>query len=105
MVGVNADEQWMILFEHRAQFRGDALRQKNGNSRADPQKLHVRNAPQLAEKKFQFIIAEEQRVAAAEQDIADRGSAPDIINLPLELRMKIVARGIADQPGTRAVTT
>ncbi len=59
--------------------------------------------PQFSEQKLQLFITEEQRIPAAEQDIPDRRGAPDIIDLPVELRVEIVTRRVADQPGARAV--
>ena len=40
---MDADKQGLKLFEHRAQFRRDALREENRNARADPEKLDVWN--------------------------------------------------------------
>ena len=70
VVRVNADEQRVILPEHRAQLRRDALRQEDGYPRADPQKLHVRDGAQPAQQMVQLLVAEQQRVAAAQQYVA-----------------------------------
>ena len=63
----------MKFFQHRAQFRRDALRQKNRDARADAQKFDVRNRAQPAQQIFQLVVAQQQRVAAAQQHVADFG--------------------------------
>src|SRR5438874_8680600 len=93
----------MLLFKHRAKFVRDPLWQENWNARADPHEFDMRNGPQFAEQVLKLVIAEEQRVAAAEQHVADRRIAADIIELPSKVRMKIVAGGVAHQPRACAV--
>ena len=66
MIDVHAHPERMIFREHRAKLGRDALRQKNRNARADAQKFDVRNRAQAAQHFFQLIVAEEQRVAAAQ---------------------------------------
>src|SRR4051812_1846586 len=68
MVRMNADEERMKFFQHLAQFRRDALGQKNRNARADAQKFQMRNRAKLAEEMFEAFVTEEERVAAAEED-------------------------------------
>src|SRR4051812_42628987 len=105
MIGMNAEEERVIFLEHRTQLWRDALRQENRNARADAQELHMRNRPQLAQKKLQLFVTQEQRVAAAQQDITDGWGPPDVIDLAIELGVKIVAGGVADQARASAVTT
>ena len=81
MIGVDADEQRMKFFQHRAQFRRDALRQENRDARADAQKFHVRNRAQPAQQIFQLLIAQQQRVAAAQQHVADFRMLRDVFDL------------------------
>src|SRR5258706_14428151 len=100
---MDADEQRMILPKHRAELGRDSLRQKNRNPRADAEELDVRNGAQLAQQVFELVIAEQQRVAAAQQHVADGGVAADVINLLVELRMEIIAGGIADESRPRAI--
>ena len=71
MVGMDAHEQRMKFFQHRAQLRRDALRQKDRDARADAQKFHVRNRAQPAQQILQLLVAQQQRVAAAQQHVAD----------------------------------
>ena len=103
MIRVNADEERMKLLQHCAQFRRDALRQEDGNARADAQKLHMRNRPQPREQILQLLVAEQQRVAPAQQHVANLRMRRDVGELLVELRMKIIAAGIAHQARARAV--
>ena len=69
MVVVNAHEQRMIFLELGAQGRGDALRQEDGDAGADAQKLDVRNGAKAAEQMIELVVAEQQGVAAAQEDV------------------------------------
>src|SRR3954453_19961336 len=93
----------MILLQHGAQLRRDPLRKKNGDARSDAQKLDMRNGAQPAEQQLQLLVAEQKRVTAAEQHVADLRRATYVIDLFFELRVKVVSRGVADQPRTRAI--
>ncbi len=93
----------MKLLQHVAQFRRDALRQKHRNARADADEFHVRNRAQPAEQILELFIAEQQRIAATKQHIADGGGPGDVVDLPVELRMEIVAGGVADQTRPGAI--
>src|SRR5262249_11976691 len=79
------------------------LRQKNRNARPNAQELDVRNSAQLVQQELQLLVVEEQGVAAAQQHIAHGPGSPDVLDLLVELRMKIVAGGIADEPRAGAV--
>lgn len=104
MIRVNADEERVVPLQHGAQFRSDALGQKDRNTRADADKFHVRNRPQRGEQLVQFVIAEKQRIAAAQENVADFRVLTDIVQLIRKTRMEIVSARIADQPRTRAIT-
>src|SRR5215211_723377 len=104
MIRMDADKQGMKSLQHRAQVRRDPLRQKDRDARADADEFHVRNGAKLRQQMFELLIAEEQRIAPAQQHIADRWSPADIFELPIEVRMEIVARRIAHQPRSCAVT-
>src|SRR6266567_9300015 len=103
MIRMNADEQRVIFLQSRAQLRRDALREKNRDVRAEAQELHVRDAAQLREQVFELLVAEQERVAAAEQHVAHFGMLADIADLLREVGMKIVARRVADEPRARAI--
>ena len=57
MVRVDAHEEWMKFFQHRAKFGRDALRQKRRDARTDAQKFNMRNRAQAAQKIFQLVVA------------------------------------------------
>lgn len=63
---------------------------ENRNARADADKLDMRDRAQAAEERLEFFIAQQQRIPAAQQHVANGGRAPDVINLLLEVRMKIM---------------
>src|SRR6185503_4661458 len=97
VVGVDADEERMKLSQHRAQLRSDALREKDRNAGPDAKELDVPNRPQPAEKIFQLLVAEQQRVAAAQQHVPHFGMLFDVSKLFVEVRMKVVSAGVAHQ--------
>ena len=103
MIRVDADKQRVKFLQQRAEFRRDALREKNRDPRANPDKLQVRNRAQPGEEIRQLFVAEQQRIAAAQQDVAHFGMFRDVGELFVELRMEVVAGGVADEPGTRAI--
>ena len=45
MIGMDADEQWVMPAKAGTQLRRDALRQEHRNARTDPDKLQVRDLP------------------------------------------------------------
>ena len=65
----------------------------------------MRNCPQLAEQVFQFLVAKEQRITAAQQDISHGGRTANVLDLPIEFGMEVIAARVAYQAGARAVTT
>ena len=77
---------------------------KIGNARAEAEKFHVRNRAQPAQQIFQLLVAQQQRVAAAQQHVADFRMRGDIGDLPVEFGMEIVAAGVAHQPRAGAIT-
>ena len=103
MIRVDAQEQRMKFFQHLAEFRGDALGQKRRDARADAQEFNVRNRAQPGQQVFQLFVAQQQRVAAAEQHVADFRVRGDVGDLLVELRMKVVAGRVAHEPRARAV--
>ena len=75
MVRVNAHEERMKFFQHRAQFGRDALRQESRDARTDAQKFNVRNRAQPAQKIFQLVVA--QQATGRRRSTARRGF-PDV---------------------------
>src|SRR4051812_22863482 len=99
MVGVNTHKKRMIFFEHRAKIGGDPLGEEERNARTNAQKLHMRNGSQAMQQELQLLVTEQERVASAQEHIANSGVLPDIVELPIELGMKVIPGGVADQPG------
>ena len=62
VVGVDADEERMELLQHGAQLGRDALRQEDGNARADAKELDVRNRAQTGQQILQLLVAEQKRI-------------------------------------------
>src|SRR5690349_19441355 len=63
----------------------------------------MRNRAQLLEERLRFVVAQEQRLTAAEENVAHIRMLTDVFGLPVELGMKIIARRITDQPRARAI--
>ena len=87
----------MELPQHLTQSGRDTLGQKDWNARSDAQEFDVRDGPEAAQEILQFLIAEQQRIAAAQEHITNGRGAPDVVDLILEVRMEIIAGGIADE--------
>ncbi len=79
MKEVNAHPQRVILPEHPRQLRGDPLRKNGWHLGADPDELDMRDRPESTEDPVEFVLAQRQRVAAGNQDVADLGRSPQIV--------------------------
>src|SRR4051794_10216084 len=53
---------------------------------------------------IELLVAQEQGIASAQEDVADGRGAPDIIDLFVVLWMEIIATGIAHQARASAVS-
>src|SRR5215475_7017140 len=73
MINVHAHPERMIFRQDRAQLWRDALWQKDRNARANAKKFNVLYRAQPTEQLVELVVAENERVAAAEQDIAHFG--------------------------------
>src|SRR5690349_13470516 len=93
----------MIFPEHRAKLRRYALWQKNRDACSDTKKLDVRYFSQLFQQMFQLVVAEQERIAAAQQNVAHGWRLADVFNLIVEARMKIVPARVANQARPRAI--
>jgi len=58
---------------------------------------------QPGEQMLEFFITQQQRIAAAQEHVPDGWRAPDVVDLGLEVRMKVVSRRIAHQAGPGAI--
>ena len=103
VVRVDADEEGVELPQHRAQLGRDALREEEWDARADAEELDVLDGPQPGEEILELLVAEEQRVAAGEEHVADFRVRGDVINLPVKLRVEVIAAGVAHEPRARAI--
>jgi hypothetical protein len=56
VVGVDRNEERVVFFQHRAEFRSDALGQENRDARADADELDVRDGPQPGENPVEPVI-------------------------------------------------
>ena len=104
MIDMDAHPERMIFFEHGAKLRRDALRQKNRNARADPEKLNVRNSAKAAENALEFFIAENEGVAAGEKHVAHFGVLFEITKGFLEIGVELLFAHAAHDATPGAVT-
>ena len=100
---MHTDEERMEFLQHVTKLRRDALRKENGDARTDADELDVLDGAQFTEKVSQLIVGKEQRIASAEEDVADGRGAPDVIELAIEFGMEIVAGSVADEPRAGAI--
>ncbi len=79
MIEVDAEKQRMILFQPGAKLRSHPLGQDTRDPRADPDDLHMGNAPDFPDDVFQAVIAKKEGIAPGEDDIPDFGMCPDVV--------------------------
>ena len=58
MIGMDGDEKRMVLFQHVAEFRRDALGEEDRDAGADPKKLDVRDRAESGEDFIELRIGE-----------------------------------------------
>jgi hypothetical protein len=104
VIRMHTDEKRMEFLEHLAKGGRNALREEDGNARTDPEKLNVLDGAKLAEKISQLIIAQQQGVSTAEENVANGRRVADVFDLLVELRMEIISGGVADKARAGAVT-
>jgi hypothetical protein len=73
--------------EHLAQVVGDPERQRDGQPRAEPHDLHVRDRAQLLEQPAEAVVGEHERIAAGQQHVADLGRRADPVERRRELAL------------------
>ena len=104
MIRVNADEQRMIFPQHRAQFRRDALRQENRDARCRCAGTRRAGSRATARSKCSSLSSLNNSGSPPLSSTSRIcGVLPDVLDLRVEFRMKIVAGGVADQPRARAI--
>src|SRR5213076_1251045 len=77
---------------------------KNRNARADAEKLDVRNRTQTAEDFLEFVVAEKQGVAAAQEDVTDLGVLFEITKCCFELGVQLLLARATDHAASCAIT-
>ena len=102
-MGVEPDG--VILLEHIAQLRRNALRADDGGAGAETDDLYVRDRAQALDDVLQIVIGDHQAVAAGEEDVADLGMRGDVIDALVDLRHRHLAVILAGKAAARAVTT
>jgi hypothetical protein len=90
MIHVHAHPKRMMLRENRAKLWRDALGQKNRNARANAKKFNVLYRAQPAEQLVELVVAENESVAATEQDIAHFGVLLKILERFLEIGVQFL---------------
>lgn len=103
VIDVHAHPEGMIFLQHRAQLGRDALRQENRDPRADAEKLDVRDGAQAFQNSFEFVVAENQGVAAGEEDIPDLGVLFKITERLLEIGVQFLFAHAADDAASGAI--
>src|SRR5215469_9550524 len=94
-----------MLLQHLHEALGDALRQDDWNLRTDPDELDVLDGAQARQQPIELVVADAERIAAGEQDIAHLGVRLEIAEglLPLPRGELVFAAGITHEARTRAV--
>ncbi len=80
VVEVGVEPQGLVLFQHRHQFRRDAVRQHHRHAAADAHDLDVGDAAQFAENPVEFLIREHQRVTAGKENVANHRRLADVVD-------------------------
>lgn len=103
MIGVDAHPEGVMLLQDRAELRRDPLRKEDRDARADPDELYVRDRPQAAEQRVEFIVGEEQRVAPREKDVTHFRVVLKIGDRLVEIGVEFLLAGPAHHAGAGAV--
>jgi len=81
------------------------LRQENWNARAYPQKFDVRDRAQAAQNFLELIVAENERIAAAQKHVAHFGVLFEVAERFLEIGVQFLFPNTADDATARAIST
>src|SRR5438270_12895943 len=103
MIHMHAHPEWMVLSQHGAQLRRDALRQEHRHARPDPNKLDVRNLAKPGENLLELAVAEKQSIPPAQQDIAHFGVRFQVTKSCLKFGMQFLLTHTADDAATSAI--
>ena len=103
MVDVDVDPERVVFADHLAELVVDALRQEDRHAAADADDLDMRNGAQVAQQLVQHLRRHRQRIAAAQQHVADLRRARNVLDLRLVLLPAEVGRGVADDAAAGAI--
>ena len=103
VVEVRVEVERLVLPQHLDQLGRDALRADDRHARADADDLHVVDGAHALDDALQLVVGEDQRVAAADEHVADLGGALDVLDGVVDLGLGDDVLGAADQAATRAV--
>ena len=103
MIEVNAHPNRTVFFENLAELRRDPLRQKHGDARADPDKLHMFDRAQPRQKVLELLVREQQGITAREQYVAHLGVGLNVTQALLIFGMKVVVLRVGHQTAPRAI--
>src|SRR4030095_10283589 len=104
MIHMHTHPEGMIFRENRPQLRCDALRQENRDARTDSKELNVRNRPQPRKQFVELIVAENESIATAQEDIAHLGMRFEITKRFLEICVEFLFAHTADNAAASAIT-
>ena len=93
----------MIFRKLCAQFRGDALRQENRNTRPDPEKLDVLYRSQPRKQFLDLIVGEDERVATAQQHITHFSVLFEIMECFFKIGVQFLFTDPAHDAAPRAI--
>jgi len=105
VVGVDGDEERVVLRQHGAEGGGDPLGEKDGDATADADELNVGDGVQTGEDFFEAGVREQQGVTAGEQDVADFRCVFEILEGCFPLGFKFLVGYTGDHSTAGAVAT
>src|SRR5260370_9270499 len=105
MIDVHAHPERMMFGQDRAELGRDPLRQENWDARTDANKFNMRDRTQPRKQLVDLVIAENQRVAAAQQNIAHFGVLFEITESLFEIGVQFLFADSADNTATGAIAT
>ena len=103
MVDVDAHPERVVLCEHAAEFRRDALREEDGDAGADADEFDVRDAAETFEHGLEPVVGEEEGIAAGEEDVADFRVGFEVAVGGFEFGVEFLFAGAADDAAAGAV--
>ena len=103
VVEVGVDPDGVILLQHGAEFRSDALRADHGSAGAQADNLHMRYLAQTRDDVFQAFVAHHQGIAAGEQHVAHAFCLLDILQGLLDAVGRAFVVGLAGKAAARTV--